>query len=102
MTQAELQGIAKRLFFLDSNVFKYCLNVQVALKNKEVLVKSQRKNLHFISILFFPENEFLDIAVKLKPHVERRMKIEPFPWLRGLLRRYEQIVHRVNTRENRK
>ena len=28
------------------------------------------------------EAEFLDIAEKLKPHVERRMKIEPFPWLR--------------------
>ena len=27
------------------------------------------------------EAEFLAIAVKLKPHMERRMKIEPFPWL---------------------
>ena len=28
------------------------------------------------------EAEFLTIAEKLKPHVERRMKMEPFPWLR--------------------
>ena len=28
------------------------------------------------------ETEFLLIAEKLKPHVKRRMKIEPFPWLR--------------------
>ena len=31
---------------------------------------------------FITEAEFLAIAEKLKPHVERRMKIEPFPWLR--------------------
>ena len=35
-----------------------------------------------IPVLFPTEAEFLDIAQKLKPHVERRMKIEPFPWLR--------------------
>ena len=37
-----------------------------------------------LKILFpiFTETEFLGIAKKLKPHVERRMKIEPFPWLR--------------------
>ena len=27
------------------------------------------------------EAEFLVIAVKLKLHMERRMKMEPFPWL---------------------
>ena len=32
--------------------------------------------------IFITEAEFLTIAEKLKPHVERRMKIEPFPWLR--------------------
>ena len=32
--------------------------------------------------LIVVEAEFLDIAEKLKPHVARRMKIEPFPWLR--------------------
>ena len=32
--------------------------------------------------MFVTEAEFLDIANKLKPHFERRMKIEPFPWLR--------------------
>ena len=31
---------------------------------------------------FITEAEFLAITEKLKPHVERRMKIEPFPWLR--------------------
>ena len=31
---------------------------------------------------FMTEAEFQVIAEKLKPHVERRMKIEPFPWLR--------------------
>ena len=35
-----------------------------------------------ILFLFITEAEFLDIAEKLKPDVERRMKIEPFPWLR--------------------
>ena len=36
----------------------------------------------FCLILFLTDAEFLDIAQKLKPHSERRMKIEPFPWLR--------------------
>ena len=34
------------------------------------------------SVLTFVEDEFLTIAEQMKPHVERRMKIEPFPWLR--------------------
>ena len=43
--------------------------------------------IYVISIFYFlfsfiTETEFLVIAEKLKPHVERRMKIEPFPWLR--------------------
>ena len=36
----------------------------------------------FFLLFCITEVEFLDIAEKLKPHVERRMKIEPFPWLR--------------------
>ena len=32
--------------------------------------------------LIVTEAEFLDVANRLKPHVERRMKIAPFPWLR--------------------
>ena len=35
-----------------------------------------------IDFYILSEAEFLVIAEKLKPHVERRMKIEPFPWLR--------------------
>ena len=35
-----------------------------------------------IFCIFITETEFQAIAEKLKPHVERRMKIEPFPWLR--------------------
>ena len=34
------------------------------------------------SVLIQTEAEFQAIAGKLKPHVEGRMKIEPFPWLR--------------------
>ena len=34
------------------------------------------------SVLIQTEAEFQAIAEKLKPHVEGRMKIEPFPWLR--------------------
>ena len=33
-------------------------------------------------ILNLTEVEFLTIAKKMKPHTMRRMKIEPFPWLR--------------------
>ena len=34
-------------------------------------------------VLIFTEVEFLTLAEKLKPHTMRRMKIEPYPWLRG-------------------
>ena len=33
-------------------------------------------------VFFYSEAQFLVITEKMKPHVERRMKIEPFPWLR--------------------
>ena len=47
-------------------------------------VNSKKKSSLYFSFIF-PEAEFLVIAKKLKPHVERRMKIEQFPWLRDYL-----------------
>ena len=38
--------------------------------------------LFYLFVLIFVEAEFLTMAEKMKPHVEGRMKIEPFPWLR--------------------
>ena len=39
-------------------------------------------SIFYFLFLFMTETEFLTIAEKLKLHVERRMKIEPYPWLR--------------------
>ena len=36
----------------------------------------------FNLVLILVEDEFVEIAKNMKPHMERRMKIEPFPWLR--------------------
>ena len=49
---------------------------------KTLRVNEPIRNINWVSNSLCTEAEFLDIAEKLKPHVERRMKIEPFPWLR--------------------
>ena len=36
---------------------------------------------NILSYLNIVEEEFLALAEKLKPHTQRKMKIEPLPWL---------------------
>ena len=56
------------------------LGINFLLQNGSIL-KKRCLDILFPFYFIQTEAEFLTIAEKLKPHVERRMKIEPFPWL---------------------